>query len=142
MGAFPFLGNSKDAGLIVDIIPGKNYSMQVSGVGNTTGLALIEVYDLTPDSIPAVSVSATTATTDTKGAAPGVFTFTRTGSTVTPKRRCMNRAAAFRKSRVPQQSGYWWFTGTRIARFISSNSGISVCSTNERGTRAMTVFLR
>lgn len=84
MGGFPFLANSKDAALILDLAPGKNYSLQVSGVGNTTGIALIEVYDLTPANLALVNVAATNATTDTKGAAPGVFTFTRSGTTTDP----------------------------------------------------------
>ncbi len=83
-GAFAFAANSRDAALIADLEPGKNYSIQVSGVGNTTGVALVEVYDLTADGTASVSVVATTATTDTKGAPPAVFTVTRTGSTAEP----------------------------------------------------------
>ena len=83
-GAFPFGAGSKDAALIADLAPGQNYTIQVSGVGNTTGIALIEVYDLTPANLAAVSVVATTASTDTKGAAPAVFTVTRTGPTGSP----------------------------------------------------------
>jgi uncharacterized protein (DUF1800 family) len=82
-GAFPFAANSKDAALITDLAPG-NYSIQVSGVGNTTGVALVEVYDITPDNLASVIVSATNSTTDTKGGAPGVYTFTRTGPTTSP----------------------------------------------------------
>jgi len=80
-GAFPFQAGSKDAALIVNLQPGANYTIQVSGVNRTTGVALVEVYDLTPDNTSLVTVAATTATTDTKGAAPGVFTVTRTGGT-------------------------------------------------------------
>jgi len=82
-GAFPFGANSKDAALITDLGTG-NYSIQVSGVGGATGLALIEVYDITPSSFAAVTVAASTAVTDTKGGAPGVYTFARTGSTASP----------------------------------------------------------
>ncbi len=88
-GAFPFAGGSKDAALIIDLQPGANYTVQVSGVRDsagrdTTGVALIEVYDITSDNTANVGVVATTASTDTKGAAPGVFTFSRTGSTSSP----------------------------------------------------------
>lgn len=83
-GAFPFAPGAKDAALLVDLQPGANYTIQVSGVNGGTGTALIEVYDLTADDQAAVSVAATTATTDAKGAPPGVFTFTRTGSTTNP----------------------------------------------------------
>jgi hypothetical protein len=37
--------NSKDAALLVTLQPGV-YSAQVSGVGNTTGVALVEVYEV------------------------------------------------------------------------------------------------
>ncbi len=80
-GAFAFLADSKDAALIADLVPGRNYSIQVSGVNNTTGIALIEVYDLTPENLANVSIVATNASTDTKGAAPAVFSVNRTGST-------------------------------------------------------------
>jgi uncharacterized protein (DUF1800 family) len=80
-GAFPFPAGSKDAALVVDLQPGANYTIQVTGVGGTTGAALVEVYDLTSDNEATVSVAATTATTDAKGAPPGVFTISRTGST-------------------------------------------------------------
>lgn len=80
-GAFPFAPGSKDAALMVDLAPGQNYTIHVSGVGNTTGIALVEVYDLTSDNFALVSVAATTVSTDTKGSAPAVFTVSRTGST-------------------------------------------------------------
>lgn len=83
-GAFPFQSGSKDSALIADLQPGTSYTIEVSGVGGTTGMALVEVYDITPDNLAAVGVAATTSTTDAKGAPPGVFTFTRTGSTSTP----------------------------------------------------------
>ena len=79
-GAFAFASGSKDAALITDLAPG-SYSVQISGAGNTTGVALVEVYDITPDNLATVAVLASNPTTDTKGAAPGVYTFTRTGST-------------------------------------------------------------
>ena len=41
-GAFPFAAGSKDAAIVVDLPPG-TYTIQVSGVANTTGIALVEV---------------------------------------------------------------------------------------------------
>ena len=46
-GAFPLAAGSKDAALLINLAAG-GYTLQVSGVGNTTGAALVEVYDLTP----------------------------------------------------------------------------------------------
>jgi len=45
VGAFAFAAGSADAALIVHLAPGA-YTAQVSGVGNTTGVALVEVYEL------------------------------------------------------------------------------------------------
>ena len=46
VGAFPFTNaTSKDAALLVTLAPG-GYTVQVSGVGNTSGVALIEVYEV------------------------------------------------------------------------------------------------
>ncbi len=45
VAAFAFSAdNSRDAALVVTLQPG-NYTAQVSGVGNTTGVALVEVYE-------------------------------------------------------------------------------------------------
>ena len=45
VGAFDLPATSKDAALIVTLPPG-SYTAQISGVNNTTGLAIVEVYDL------------------------------------------------------------------------------------------------
>jgi peroxiredoxin len=45
VGAFGLTANSKDAALIVTLPPGA-YTAQVSGIANTTGIAIVEVYDL------------------------------------------------------------------------------------------------
>jgi hypothetical protein len=45
VGAFPLDAVSKDAVLLVTLPPG-SYTAQVSGVGGTTGVALVEVYDV------------------------------------------------------------------------------------------------
>ena len=44
-GAFQLAPGSRDAVLIVNLAPG-SYTAQVSGVGNTTGVALVEIYEL------------------------------------------------------------------------------------------------
>ncbi len=79
-GAFAFAAGSKDAAVITELAPG-SYSIQVSGVGDSTGNALVEIYDITPENLATVGVVASNATTDTKGAAPGLYTLTRTGPT-------------------------------------------------------------
>ena len=45
VGAFQFDPNSNDAALLADVSAG-GYTAQVSGVGNTTGVALVEVYEI------------------------------------------------------------------------------------------------
>ncbi len=45
VGAFALPSTSKDAALLVSLSPG-GYSVQVSGVANTTGVALVEVYEV------------------------------------------------------------------------------------------------
>ena len=82
-GAFPLPTGSKDAALLVDLSSGL-YSILVRGVGGTQGIALVEVYDLTPEVLAQVNVAATVATTDNISAPPGVFTFTRTGDLTQP----------------------------------------------------------
>jgi hypothetical protein len=44
-GAFAFAAGSLDAALLVNLAPG-NYTAQVTGVGGTSGLALVEIYEL------------------------------------------------------------------------------------------------
>jgi uncharacterized protein (DUF1800 family) len=44
VGAFPFGANSLDAALLVTLEPG-SYTVQVSGVNNTTGVAIVEAYE-------------------------------------------------------------------------------------------------
>jgi hypothetical protein len=45
VGAFPLPNGSHDAALFITLPPG-SYTAQVTGVGNSTGVALIEVYDI------------------------------------------------------------------------------------------------
>jgi hypothetical protein len=44
-GAFPLGAGSKDAALEISLAPG-NYSAVLSGAGNTTGAALLEIYEV------------------------------------------------------------------------------------------------
>ena len=79
-GAFAFAPGSKDAALTVDLAAG-NYTIAVSGVGGTSGLAIVEIYDITPVGPPSITVSASIASADKSGSKPGEFTFTRGGDT-------------------------------------------------------------
>ncbi|MCX6950758.1 MAG: hypothetical protein NTV51_01005 [Verrucomicrobia bacterium] len=45
VGAFPLAAGSKDAAILINLPPG-TYSAQVTGSGTTTGVALIEVYEV------------------------------------------------------------------------------------------------
>jgi len=45
VGAFPLTRNSKDAAILINLPPG-SYSAQVTGSGTTTGVALVEVYEV------------------------------------------------------------------------------------------------
>jgi uncharacterized protein (DUF1800 family) len=82
-GAFAFTDGSKDAAILVDLAPG-NYGIQVTGEGSSSGLAIVEVYDLTPTSAPTVTIAATKPTSDESGRNPGEFTVSRTGDTTLP----------------------------------------------------------
>ena len=44
VGAFALVAGSRDAALLLTLQPG-SYTVHVTGVGNTTGIALIEIYD-------------------------------------------------------------------------------------------------
>ncbi len=44
VGAFALVPGSRDAALLLVLEPG-SYTVQVTGVGNTTGVALVEIYD-------------------------------------------------------------------------------------------------
>jgi M6 family metalloprotease-like protein len=48
VGAFPLNANSRDAALYNGALPSAAYSAQLSGVGGATGIALAELYDVTP----------------------------------------------------------------------------------------------
>ncbi len=48
LGAFQFTPGSRDAVVVTTLPPG-NYTAQVSGVGNSTGVALVEAYDADSD---------------------------------------------------------------------------------------------
>ena len=48
LGAFALDAGSKDAALVIELDAGKPYTVHVSGTGQTTGEALVEVYDANP----------------------------------------------------------------------------------------------
>ena len=82
-GAFAFATGSRDAAVLADFAPG-NYTIQVSGVGNTSGVALVEVYDLSPTGPASVTLAATKPTASENGTSAGEFTITRNGDTFNP----------------------------------------------------------
>jgi hypothetical protein len=47
VSAFPLVPGSKDAAMLVMLPPGQ-YTVQLAGVGNTTGVGMVEVYDVDP----------------------------------------------------------------------------------------------
>jgi len=54
LGAFDFANGSKDAAVLTSLPPGV-YSAKLSGVGNATGVALVEAYDADPDNATALT---------------------------------------------------------------------------------------
>ena len=85
-GAFSFASGSLDAATIASVGPG-SYTVLASGNSGSTGVALVEVYDITAPSstgADAVSIAATDPNADTSGANPGTVTVTRTGDTSSP----------------------------------------------------------
>jgi hypothetical protein len=54
LGAFAFASGSKDAAVMATLPPGV-YSAKLSGVGGTTGVALVEAYDADPDTSTALT---------------------------------------------------------------------------------------
>ena len=46
VGAFALPAASRDSAVVVTLAAGRSYTAQVSGVGDTTGEALVEVYEL------------------------------------------------------------------------------------------------
>ncbi len=57
VGAFALERTSRDAALVTSLAPAA-YTAQVSGAGNTTGLALAEVYDLEPTNVQTLATVA------------------------------------------------------------------------------------
>jgi uncharacterized protein (DUF1800 family) len=83
VGAFSLAQGSKDSAVLVLLAPG-NYTATVAGNGGTSGLALLEVYDVTPAGNPDVTITASQPAADTTGGNPGVFTISRVGDTSLP----------------------------------------------------------
>lgn len=77
-GAFALPQNSKDSVMLVDVMPG-NYTILVNGVSNTTGVVLVELYDLSPEKLSTLSVRAVAPSTDTINKNPIIFRFDRVG---------------------------------------------------------------
>ena len=86
-GATAFPAGSKDAALVLDLAPG-GYTAHVTSVDGTTGVALLEAYDITAGantpgnpvaSSEVVSISATTPTTSPGNPLPAAVAVTRSG---------------------------------------------------------------
>jgi len=82
-GAFAFPQGSRDAALLIDLPPG-NYTVQATDIAGGSGLAIVEVYDLSPLQPAIVTVAALKATADESGSNNGEFVFTRSGATALP----------------------------------------------------------
>jgi hypothetical protein len=82
-GAFGLTAGSRDAAVLTELSAG-NYTIQVSGVASTTGLALVEVYDVTDATIStaatAPSISTQPAPLSVAVGATATLSVTATGS--------------------------------------------------------------
>jgi hypothetical protein len=56
VGAFPFASGSADSAVIVSL-PAGAYTVKISGVGNTTGVALAEVYEVSSSGTRLINIS-------------------------------------------------------------------------------------
>ena len=56
VGAFPLASGSADCALLLNLAPGA-YTVQVSGVGNTTGVALAEVYEVSSSGTRLINIA-------------------------------------------------------------------------------------
>ena len=77
-GAFPFATGSLDAALLAAVQPGA-YTVLVNGNNASTGVSLVEVYDVTSSQATSVSIVASKPSADTSGANPGSLTVQRSG---------------------------------------------------------------
>jgi uncharacterized protein (DUF1800 family) len=138
-GAFPFALGSLDSALIASFAPG-NYTVEASGMNNSTGVALIEVYDITstaPAGPDTVTIAATTPSADTSGNNNGAITITRTGSTSGPL--TVNYAVG---GTAMNGSDYQGLPGTvTIPAYVSSVVLPIDPSPNFSGTTSSTVVL-
>ena len=76
--AFALPASSKDAAAIVRLPPG-GYTVQATGVGDTTGIVLVEVYDMDPAPVTTGASGASGSAATVVGAQPAP-----SGSTTTP----------------------------------------------------------
>jgi hypothetical protein len=77
--AFALPAGSKDSALITTLAPG-GYTIQVTGNGGTTGVALVEVYDITP-AVVATDTGTVTSAAGTAAVPTTVTTPTQTDAT-------------------------------------------------------------
>jgi uncharacterized protein (DUF1800 family) len=82
-GAFGLQENSKDSAVLLDLMPG-NYTILVNGVANTSGVSLVEIYDLSPEKLSTINIKSSNPLTDTINKNPLIFTFERIGPNDVP----------------------------------------------------------
>lgn len=98
-GAFGLTTGSADAAVLADLSPG-SYTIQVSGVNNTGGLALVEVYDVTGANLAPPAASAAAA------AAAQAFLATLSSTQQSAAQLAWNLASARRWSNLPASSNF------------------------------------
>ncbi len=104
-GAFPLTAGSADAAVLTNLSPG-NYTIQVSGVNNTSGVALVEVYDVTGATIS--TETGTGASAEAAAAASAAQAFLATLSTTQQATVALpfTLTAARRWSNLPASSNF------------------------------------
>ncbi len=121
-GAFGLTAGSKDAAVLTELSAG-NYTIQVSGVAATTGLALVEVYDVTGATI------STTATAPTITAQP-------TAVSVAAGARATLSVTATGSNPLTYQ---WSRSGVTLAGATNSTYSIATTTAADAGTYTVTV---
>jgi hypothetical protein len=71
-GAFTLTAGSRDAAVVAQLAPG-SYTAQVTGAGNTTGVALIEIYDADDSPVTTASRLINTAVRAQVGTGAGIL---------------------------------------------------------------------
>jgi len=129
-GAFPFAAGSADSALLLPAMPQGPASAQISGVGNTTGIALVELYDMDNASAPARLVNLSTRAFAGAGTSALVAGFVVSGGT---------SETVLIRGIGPGLAGFG-FSGTLATPTLTLYSGSTPIATNTGwgGTAALT----